>query len=148
MWKILNSVINKKKPTKNILSKHNCQILNDGKLTSERFILHQILVAKYPIRTSIRVHICPILDRATIYFNPIDQREITETMSQLKNSSPGHDNIDASIMKSVKNYFSYPLVHIFNRSFIHGIVPDQMKISKVIPIHKKVYYAYLLFSKS
>ena len=40
-------------------------------------------------------------------------------------------------MKSVKSDISYPLVHIFNQSFIHGIVPDQMKIAKVIHIHKK-----------
>ena len=77
------------------------------------------------------------LSTNSFYFNPTDQREITETISQLKNCSPGHDNIDASIMKSFKSDISYPLVHIFNQSFIHGIVPDQMKIAKVIPIHKK-----------
>ena len=46
-------------------------------------------------------------------------------------------------MKSVKCDISYPLVHIFNQSFVHGIVPDQMKIANVMHIHKKVTTAIL-----
>ena len=39
-------------------------------------------------------------------------------------------------MKDTIHLISSPLSHIFNQSFVKGIVPLQMKIDKIIPIFK------------
>ena len=41
------------------------------------------------------------------------------------------------MLKTLKGVLSYPLEIIYNHSFESGTVPDQFKIAKVIPIHKK-----------
>ena len=41
-----------------------------------------------------------------------------------------------SIVKQSTNFISSPLAHIVNLSIMHGIVPDQMKIARVVPIFK------------
>ena len=41
-------------------------------------------------------------------------------------------------MKQIINEIAIPLEHVINLSIIvNGIVPDKMKIAKVIPVHKK-----------
>jgi hypothetical protein len=41
-----------------------------------------------------------------------------------------------SIIKQSINAISQPLTHIINLSITHGIVPDEMKIARVIPLFK------------
>ena len=48
----------------------------------------------------------------------------------------GYDNIPMSIIKQSINFISSPLAHIINLSIMHGIVPDQMKIARVVPLFK------------
>ena len=51
-------------------------------------------------------------------------------------NSCGHDDISSKLMKETIHLISSPLSHIFNQSFVKGIVPLQMKIAKIIPIFK------------
>ena len=48
----------------------------------------------------------------------------------------GHDRITISIIKQSIQIIADPLAHIINLSISHGIVPDQMKIARVIPLFK------------
>jgi ABC-type sugar transport system permease subunit len=48
----------------------------------------------------------------------------------------GFDKIPMSIIKQSINAISQPLTHIINLSITHGIVPDEMKIARVIPLFK------------
>ena len=41
-----------------------------------------------------------------------------------------------SIIKQSIHHISEPLTHIINLSIYHGIVPDEMKIARVIPVFK------------
>ena len=50
--------------------------------------------------------------------------------------SAGYDNIPMSIIKRSIGSISSPLTHIINLSIIHGIVPDELKIARVVPIFK------------
>ena len=50
--------------------------------------------------------------------------------------SAGYDNIPMSIIKPSIGSNSSPLTHIINLSIIHGIVPDDLKIARVVPIFK------------
>ena len=59
-------------------------------------------------------------------------------VSNLKEKkSPGHDGIDNQLLKSIIPYIVDPLVYIVNLSLTHGIVPNNMKTAKVIPIYTK-----------
>ena len=48
----------------------------------------------------------------------------------------GNDEISTKLLKQTNNNTIHPITHIVNRSFITGILSDQMKISEVIPIFK------------
>ena len=54
------------------------------------------------------------------------------------NKAPGMDNISSKLIKKIINSITFPLTFIFNLSFTTGIVPDLLKIAKVIPVHKRV----------
>ena len=53
------------------------------------------------------------------------------------NKSPGPDNIGPKLIKEVAEILIDPLVHIFNLSLTTGVVPDKLKIAKIIPVFKK-----------
>ena len=73
-----------------------------------------------------------------LYFlAPTDRDEVINLCASLKvDSSPGYDDIKTAVVKDVKHLIAYPLVHIFNLSIATGIVPDQLKLAKVVPIYK------------
>ena len=50
--------------------------------------------------------------------------------------SAGYDNIPMAIIKRSINSISSPLTHIVNLSIIHGIVPNELKFARVVPIFK------------
>ena len=63
--------------------------------------------------------------------------DITNTAHKLQSkSSFGHDEISTKLLKQTINNITLPITHIINRSFITGIVPDQMKIAEVVPVYK------------
>ena len=52
-------------------------------------------------------------------------------------TSQGDDNISIKLLKLTSNTTSNATAHIINLSINQGIVPDKLKIAKVIPIFKK-----------
>ena len=50
--------------------------------------------------------------------------------------SAGLDRIAISIIKQSIQIIAEPLAHIINLSITSGIVPDQMKIARVVPLFK------------
>ena len=74
----------------------------------------------------------------SLFFVPVHRNELIDIVHNLKNKkSTGHDGIDNVLLKKVINHVVDPLVHVFNLSLTDGIVPDCMKISKIIPVYKK-----------
>ena len=74
----------------------------------------------------------------TIFFEPTYKEEITKIVANLKErKSPGHDGINNHLLKNIPPQIVDPLVHIINISLATGLVPNYMKIAKVIPIYKK-----------
>ena len=73
----------------------------------------------------------------SMFLDPVDIFKVVETTKKLKTkTSSGHDEISTKLLKETIHNISIPLTHIINQSFQTGIVPDQMKIAKVVPIHK------------
>ena len=63
--------------------------------------------------------------------------EIVSLLRNIKsNMSSGFDNVEPHIMREISPQIAPLLSHIFNNSFSTGVVPRQLKIAKVIPIHK------------
>ncbi len=74
----------------------------------------------------------------SFFFSPTCSDEIASVCKSLKSSSsPGHDDIKPDIAKAVCNHIANPLAHIFNLSFNTGVIPNQLKLAKIVPIFKK-----------
>ena len=73
-----------------------------------------------------------------MYTKPVVPEEIVKIIAKFnQNKSPGHDDIGNMIVKKVATEISKPLSTIFNCSLKTGVVPEQLKIVKVIAIYKK-----------
>jgi len=74
----------------------------------------------------------------SMYMKPIVEMDIVKIIKKFdQNKSAGNDNIGNFIIKRVCNEIVTPLSMIFNLSISTGIVPEKLKIAKVIPIYKK-----------
>ena len=72
------------------------------------------------------------------FFRPTNEDEIMKIVNKLgTNESPGHDGLKPDVVKKVAKEKAYPLMLIFNVSRSTGVVPDELKIAKVVPTYKK-----------
>ena len=73
-----------------------------------------------------------------MFFNPITEDEVLEVIKNLDaKKSTGHDGFSILIIKKLAAELSVPLTLIFNMSRKDGTVPDELKIARVVQIHKK-----------
>lgn len=73
----------------------------------------------------------------SMFLEPIDTCHVIEAANKLKPKlSVGHDDISSKLLKDTIHNIKLPLTHIINKSFSSGIVPDQLKLTKVIPVYK------------
>ena len=54
----------------------------------------------------------------------------------MKDCSSGWDQILPRVVKSTYQYFIVPITHVMNLSIINGVVPNELKVAKVVPIYK------------
>ena len=66
-----------------------------------------------------------------------NEREIVELVAGLSDASGGPDEIPAKIMKQVIKDIIKPITHICNISITTGVFPQNLKLSKITPIHKQ-----------
>ena len=76
---------------------------------------------------------------SSMVISQIHDLEVVNIIRSLNNSSPGWDDIPSFLTKRVLNSYIKPLTFLINRSFHEGIVPDEIKLAKVIPIYKSGY---------
>ena len=73
----------------------------------------------------------------TMYLSPANKQEIIHTVGECKaKTSEDVDNLSMNIIKHIINFVAEPFTHICNLSFENGVVPDLMKISKIVPLFK------------
>ena len=143
LWRTINCILNKNKKSKKLPK----EFKSDGGLISDpQIIVNNFnaffsevgpnLASKIPPSNHdpLQFMNSPILD--SIHFSAIQEDEVRKTLMGLKDSSPGYDNIDSKLLKSIHEYIVQPLTHIFNLSLEQGIVPSELKIAKIVPIHK------------
>ena len=69
--------------------------------------------------------------------NTVTEKEVTETCKSLKSrSAAGYDNISVDPVKECAQLISNRLTHIINLSIVSGVVPDELKVARVIPLFK------------
>ena len=74
----------------------------------------------------------------SLFLTPTSAHEIVKFVSALKSSkSSGSDEISPRIIKDCIHVIADPLCDIFNKSISQGIVPNKLKIAKVVPVYKK-----------
>ncbi len=73
----------------------------------------------------------------SIFIEPVESHHILAITKKLKPKvSCGHDGISTKLVKETIDCIIQPLTYIINRSLDSGIVPNQLKVAKVIPIYK------------
>jgi len=71
-------------------------------------------------------------------FESISENDILDIINKMDNkSSSGFDCISNKILKYIKHEISKALTVIINQMLANGIFPTSLKISKIIPLHKK-----------
>ena len=77
----------------------------------------------------------PVME--SIFFTPTTPNEICSILKGYKTKkSSGDDGISLELLKLTAEECSMPISMIINMSLQQGIVPDNMKLARVIPIHK------------
>ena len=143
-WKLLRSVIGKtsnKSAFPDVIQHNNVTIENSeeitnifndyftniGKNTEKSIQQSQISFDDYLNYSS----------DCSIFFTPTGPAELVSRVRRMKpKTSCGHDAISTKLMKSTIEEIAVPLSYILNESLKQGIVPDQLKIAKVIPLFK------------
>ena len=73
----------------------------------------------------------------SIFLDAITESEVLREIGQLDvNKLGGYDKITPKVVKAVSKQIVKPLTHIYNQSFVTGIVPSELKIAVVTPIFK------------
>ena len=73
----------------------------------------------------------------SMFVKRVDETELGDILSNLKNSAAGSDGIKPSLIKLVKTEIMEPLLFLVNISLKQGVFPDLLKKAVVIPVHKK-----------
>jgi hypothetical protein len=80
----------------------------------------------------------PYSNTNTLFIEPVLGKEVNFFIRKLKNSkgTGGLDLFTSLHLKLVSHIISDPLAIVFNKCIVEGYFPDELKIAKVIPIHK------------
>ena len=74
---------------------------------------------------------------SSFFMMPTNTMEVSELLKSLKpKNSTGHDGLSSKLIKTLSSAISCPISIIINKSFETGVVPNSMKIAKIIPIFK------------
>lgn len=144
VWRLLKMAIGRRCSEKINIP----EILHDNKLYTEKNNIVNVF-NEYFINTieGIRNNIpnsnhdykryLPASCSRSIFIEPVNETDIITIVKALKEkSSYGHDCISTKLLKRVLPALAAPLTHIINLSIMSGTVPEQLKLAKVIPVHK------------
>ena len=144
LWQIMNEIIHKNNDKSTITN----EFLIDGKLTTDpndiangfgKYFsnIGAELAQKLPSHGVSHKSYLGTSQENSFFISPTNTHEVTRVIDKLKSkNSTGFDNISNKTLKFFKNEIAAPLAILFNKSFQSGIVPDSMKLAKVLPIYK------------
>ena len=150
IWKNLNTVCSfKSKNNKTTVSKllRNGKEISDPAEISSEFNKYFSTVGKslinnsqytYPTNDNNYKKYCAHSIPNSMFCEPVEAIELVAIITNLNSAkSAGPDNIGPRLLKEIAPVIIQPFLYIINLSFITGIVPDTLKLARVIPIFKK-----------
>ena len=73
----------------------------------------------------------------SFFLQSASEQEVTEICSSFRSgTAPGYDCISIKVVQGTFNLICAPLTYIINLSLNSGVVPQEMKIARVIPLFK------------
>ena len=146
-WKVINKVLNRKgkSATTASLKCPDNAVLSNPKHIAEYYNNFFVnigpdLAGKLP---QTRAHPLNYINgdySNSLFLSPISRSELLLCINNLPNNkSPGHDEYGSNIIKMIAPFIIDPLLKIFNLSIATGVVPNDFKLAKVIPIFKTGY---------
>ena len=76
--------------------------------------------------------------QSTFKFKPYTENDTLKLIQSLKSkTSTGHDGISVRLLKIIAPGIAHPITIILNQTLKTGIFPNNLKIAKIIPLHKK-----------
>ena len=140
-WRILKEILNKNKNNLSCLRFYNNNMVcNDKKRIAESFNSFFVNVGPNLAKNIPSDSRSPTgyMERnpSSMAVIPASQNEIITIINNLKQSSPGWDDISPSTVKHTCHYFIEPLMHVSNLSITQGVFPHELKVAKVIPLFK------------
>ena len=140
-WKVINNILNRKKDEmpSHIATDHGelTDPLDIANHFNSYFVnIGQELANSIPLSTTnYKTYLTP-RNVHSLQYSPVSEEEIRMSLSQLNNSSPGHDEIPMKLIKDIITIIMPVVCHLINCSIRSGIFPDKLKITKVIPLFK------------
>ena len=141
-WQLIKHIIGIEEGSHSIQLKEfviNKMYITDPKIIANSFNDYFINVGS-SLANNINSNVDPLLyvQRHTNNMNipEVSEFEIKNIIQDLKNSAAGYDELPASIFEKVSDIYINPLTYFINMSIREGIVPEELKLAKVIPIYK------------
>jgi len=140
-WQIIKSVINKNKCRAQQQEFNiNGQVTTDATVISNKFNsffanIGPSLAQKVPVSSILPTHyVKPVA--SSLNLDQVSPESVSTIISNLKDNSPGPDEIPPKILKLINPIIRTPLTHTINLSLASGYFPSELKTAKVIPIYK------------
>ena len=141
-WSILKEIINKK-----VSSCYPTHFNINGTMVSDKHIIANAfnnyfnnvgknLAEKIPVVSESPSSYITNNVTETIFIEPVSSLEIANIIKQLKDSSAGWDDLSPKIVKQATHSILSPLTHVLNLSLANGVFPQELKITKLIPLFK------------
>ena len=144
-WRILNEVVNRRKHNSNRLPSTFKVVdseISDPVQIANGFCdyftnLGPALAEKVPPSSKTFTSFLEHDIVNSVFFESTDHHEITNICKGLRpGTAAGFDNIHMDIVSNTIDLISKPLSHIINLSITSGVVPNELKIARVIPLFK------------
>ena len=146
IWKTLNELINKPKKNTNVsktfVEACSTNAINNPKEIADKFNEYFInigpnLANKIKCNENDNFQNYLIGNYESMFLNPITEFELEKEIQNMNsNKCSGYDCINTKVIQLSAKEISMPLTHIFNLTFLTGVIPDDLKIALVTPIFK------------
>ena len=141
-WNIIKNIISKEDNRHS--EKHTCFLINNQYISDSKIIANTFNNYFVHVGSSLAKNIQNGTNplqyfesiKNSIHIPEITMDEVRTIISAIKNSASGYDELPASILKQCSDSYLEPLTLLINLSISRGIVPDKLKIARVIPIFK------------
>ena len=71
-------------------------------------------------------------------FEPVSEESIRKSLKRLSaNKVTGLDDLPTRFFREGADIIAFPISHIINLSLYSGQVPDDMKLTRAVPLYKK-----------